>query len=193
MQFCGNQDRAKKIVVRTPAKTPGTTSSGQQTNEKKWHSSKNIFSSGFGSSWTSAESGGVGSGRGSVNCSPMQAGSSQAMTAPEPFPGWTVHEQKVLMDQIDANQHSKKHHKHLEMLFEKTHRQLPGKSLNLLVRQGLRFLGLRFVGLFWGVFLVPFCLICGGRRGGDRRNALQPFSRLIMAARPRPGQWAREL
>ena len=129
MQFCGNQDRAKKIVVRTPAKTPGTTSSGQQTNEKKWHSSKNIFSSGFGSSWTSAESGGVGSGRGSVNCSPMQAGSSQAMTAPEPFPGWTVHEQKVLMDQIDANQHSKKHHKHLEMLFEKTHRQLPGKSL----------------------------------------------------------------
>ena len=126
LQCCGNRDVKRIAVSRTPAKMP---SGIEQTTGKKWHSSKSVFSSGFGSSWSSAKSDGVGSGSGSGDCSQMQLGSSQSMMVPEPLAGWTVKEQKVLMDQIEMHQHSKRHHTNLDMLFEKTHQHLQWKSL----------------------------------------------------------------
>ena len=47
----------------------------------------------------------------------------------KPLTGWTAKEQKVLTDQIQSNQISKKHPRYLQTLFERTRKLLPGKSL----------------------------------------------------------------
>ena len=47
----------------------------------------------------------------------------------KPLTGWTAKEQKVLTDQIQSNQISKKHPRYLQTLFERTCKLLPGKSL----------------------------------------------------------------
>ena len=47
----------------------------------------------------------------------------------KPLTGWTAKEQKVLIDQIQSNQISKRHPRYLQTLFERTRKLLPGKSL----------------------------------------------------------------
>ena len=42
---------------------------------------------------------------------------------------WTVREQQVLIDELEANPQAVRHHAHRERVFEKTHRLLPEKTL----------------------------------------------------------------
>ena len=60
--------------------------------------------------------------------SPKTSGGFHLLKA-KPLTGWTAKEQKVLIDQIQSNQISKKHPRYLQMLFERTRKLLPGKSL----------------------------------------------------------------
>ena len=47
----------------------------------------------------------------------------------KPLTGWTDKEQKVLIDQMQFNQISKKHPRYLQTLFQRTRKLLPGKSM----------------------------------------------------------------
>ena len=47
----------------------------------------------------------------------------------KPLAGWTVQEQKVVTDQIQSNNLSKKHPRYLDTVFERIHKLLPEKSL----------------------------------------------------------------
>ena len=48
---------------------------------------------------------------------------------PEPLPYWTPQQQRVLINQLDENPSSRKHPEHLRRAIEKTHRQIPEKSI----------------------------------------------------------------
>ena len=49
--------------------------------------------------------------------------------APAPMQDWTAREQQVLIDELEANPQSRRHHAHRERVFEKTHRLLPEKTM----------------------------------------------------------------
>ena len=51
------------------------------------------------------------------------------MQDPPPLPGWTRSTQKILLSELEDHPYARKNPDDLRMVFEKTHRALPDKSL----------------------------------------------------------------
>ena len=118
LQCCGTRNSTKRNDF------DGTSEKSFSTVEKLWLSSKNSASSGFGSPRKPFKQ----ERNGPQVLSPKRSGGFHNVNV-KPLAGWTVQEQKVVTDQIQSNNLSKKHPRYLDTVFERIHKLLPEKSL----------------------------------------------------------------
>ena len=138
MFCCAKRSVEPRSLVRQQRKSADLSFKDiQSAIQNHWNSSSSMVS-GFQDSWMSKGSKQVKSSASEDidNPSPtMSADGTRRHTGmlrgvPPPLDGWTVQEQQILIQEIDSQPHSRKSHGYLERIFVRTHRLLPGKSIN---------------------------------------------------------------
>ena len=134
MFCCAKRSIEPRSLVRQQRKSADLSFKDiQSAIQNHWNSSSSMVS-GFQDSWMSKGSKQVKSSASEDidNFSPTKSadGTRFRRGVPKPLDGWTVQEQQILIQEIDSQPHSRKSHGYLERIFVRTHRLLPGKSIN---------------------------------------------------------------